>query len=75
MVVSLVAEFDLAVGSTTRLAECHGELARRFIESEKIYSKGKDLTDSEFEDAVNQRLGIEASEPSPLRLLDAYVSL
>lgn len=71
IVVSIVAAFDLAVGSTTKLAGNHGELAQRFIELEKVYSKGKNLTESEFEDAVNQRLRIEASEPTPLRLLDA----
>ena len=68
--VSLVAIIDLAFGPTVRKAGHHGELARCFIELEKIFAKGENLTKDQIEVATKQRLEIEASEPPIMRLLD-----
>ena len=48
----------------------HAELARKFIDLEKRFSHGRDLEDKEYEEAVCERLEIEAGEPPILRLLD-----
>ena len=67
--VALVSTIDLAVG-TSRLANQHAELARRFIFLEQRFAHNRSLDDSEFEEVTQTRLDIEASEPTVLRLLD-----
>ena len=68
--IALVSALDLAV-STVRKANHHAELARRFIGLEKEFSHGESLTDEQYEQLTRERLEIEATEPPPLRLLDA----
>ena len=48
----------------------HAELARKYIGLEKRFSHGRALEDNEYEEAVCDRLEIEAGEPTILRLLD-----
>ena len=48
----------------------HAELARKYIGLEKRFSHGRALEDNEYEEAVCDRLEIEAGEPPILRLLD-----
>lgn len=68
--IAIVAILDLAVGTTIRNAGHHGELTRCYIELEKEFAHGKNLTDEELEDITRERLIIEASEPPVMRLLD-----
>lgn len=67
--VALLGAVDLAVG-TLRCAYLHGDLARRFISLEQRFAHGRSLEDDEHEELTRARLGIEADEPPPLRLLD-----
>ncbi len=60
--VALASALDLAVG-TSRCANLHGDLARRF-------AHGRNLEDEEFEQLTRMRLEIESGEPPVLRLLD-----
>ena len=68
-IVALLSAIDIGVG-TSRNANLHAELARKFIELEKRFAHGKNLTDDEHEDLVRSRLEIETVEPTTLRLLD-----
>lgn len=67
--VAVLGTVDLAVG-TLRCAYLHGDLARRFISLEQRFAHGRSLEDDEHEELTRARLGIEADEPPPLRLLD-----
>lgn len=66
--VTILATFDLVVGTTTKARE-HAELARRFIELEK-----KMITSAPDEERLKaftaERLDIEADEPPPLHILN-----
>ena len=68
--VALAGALDLSVG-TARCANQHADLARRFIGLEQRFSHGRNLTDAEHEELTRSRLEVEATEPPPLRLLDA----
>ena len=68
--VALAGALDLCVG-TARCANQHADLARRFIGLEQRFSHGRSLTDAEHEELTRSRLEVEATEPPPLRLLDA----
>lgn len=68
-VVALASALDLAVG-TSRCANLHGDLARRFIALEQRFAHGRNLEDEEFEQLTRMRLEIESGEPPVLRLLD-----
>ena len=67
--VALFSALDLGIG-TASSANLHAELARKFIELEKRFAHGKELSDEEYENIVRDRLEIEANEPTVLRLLD-----
>ena len=67
--VSLLGALDLVVG-TARRADRHGDLSRQFIALEQKFAHGRSLKVKEHEDLVRERLRIEASEPTILRLLD-----
>lgn len=67
--VALVGAIDLAVG-TSRCANLHTDLARRFIDLEQHFSHGRNLSDDEHAELTRARLQIEAGEPPTLRLLD-----
>ena len=67
--VAFLSAFDLAVG-TARSGDSHAELARSFNSLEQRFAHGNDLTDPELEELTKERLKIEASEPTTLRLLD-----
>ena len=67
--VALVSALDFAVGAAS-CSDLHGDLARRFIALEQRFAHGRNLSDLEHESLIRDRLDIEASEPSPLRLLD-----
>ncbi len=69
-VVTIVAIIDLAVGTSVRKAGHHGELAWRFIQLEKAVPIDISLSKEEIEKVKKERLEIEASEPSIMRLLD-----
>ena len=68
--VAIIGALDLSVG-TARKADHHGSLARQFIALEREFAHGRDLDDDEHERLVRERLRIEATEPTVLRLLDA----
>ena len=70
LLVALAGAIDLAVG-TGRSGNHHADLARRFIVLEQRFAHNRDLTDEEYEELTCTRLDIEATEPPPLRLLDA----
>ena len=67
--VSALGVIDLVV-STARRAGQHGDLSRQFIALEQKFAHGRNLKDREHEELVRERLRIEASEPTILRLLD-----
>ena len=67
--VSALGAIDLVV-STARRAGQHGDLSRQFIALEQKFAHGRNLKDREHEESVRERLRIEASEPTILRLLD-----
>ena len=67
--VAVAGAIDLTVG-TARCAGRHGDLARQFIALEMKFAHGRNLEDNEHEELVRERLHIEASEPTVLRLLD-----
>ena len=69
-VVALVNALSLSIG-TSRMANLHAELARRFSELESRFDPTKPLTDEEYHKRVNERLTIEADVPPTKRLLDA----
>ena len=68
-IVAFMGAIDLVVG-TARSANRHGDLARQFISLEMKFAHGHNLEDSEHDELVRERLRIEASEPTALRLLD-----
>ena len=68
-IVAFMGAIDLVVG-TARSANRHGDLARQFISLEMKFAHGHNLEDSEHEERVSERLRIESSEPTALRLLD-----
>ncbi len=67
--IAVVGAIDLSVG-TARRADHHGSLARQFIAVEREFAHGRSLDDDEHERLVGERLRIEATEPTVLRLLD-----
>ena len=67
--VSALGAIDLVV-STARRAGQHGDLSRQFIALEQKFAHGRNLEDAEHEELIRERLRIEASEPTILRLLD-----
>ncbi len=69
-VVGALAALDLAVG-TNRRADLHADLARRYTLLERHFAHDRSLSNDEFQEVFRERLGVEASEPPILRLLDA----
>lgn len=67
--VSALGAIDLVVGTAWRAGQ-HGDLSRQFIALEQKFAHGRNLKDKEREEMVRERLRIEASEPTILRLLD-----
>jgi len=68
--VAIISALDLAVG-TAKMANVHSDLARQFMSLQKHFADDKNLTDEAYANIVCERLTIEQSEPTPLRLLDA----
>lgn len=68
-IVAVLSALDLSIG-TARRADSHADLSRQFIVLEQKFAHGRSLEDGEHEEIVRSRLDIEASEPTPLRLLD-----
>lgn len=67
--VAVAGVIDLSVG-TARRADQHGSLARQFVILEREFAHGRSLEDTEHERLTGERLRIEATEPTVLRLLD-----
>ena len=69
-VVTVTSAINLVVGSTRR-AQLHWDLARKFLSLEKdLVSHGKGLTDEKLASLTACRLDIEAEEPPKLQVLD-----
>ncbi len=66
--VTLLASIDLVVG-TARASWNHAELARRFIDLEKVMV-ATTASKSSYQECNNARLDIEADEPPALRVLN-----
>ena len=75
IIVAAFGAAEVAVGMTTRRADVHANLARRFIALEKRFAHGRRLEDAEFEALTRERLEIESSEPPSLILLDTMCHL
>ncbi len=68
VIVAIVSTFDLIVG-TTRKAQTHADLGRRFAELEKAMNSEPNPSPEQVADWRNSRLDIEADEPSQLRVV------
>jgi len=69
-VISLVAAFDLVIG-TAKQARLHSDLARRFIVLEKKILAKQSPSAEDLASFTQDRLDIEMEEPPILRVLDA----
>ena len=67
--VTLISTIDLVMGSSTK-GRLHADLARRFIELERLMTVETEPTDERVRNWTAQQLLIEADEPPVLRVLD-----
>lgn len=72
VLVTILSGVDLVIGSS-RMANLHHDLARRFIVLEKSLSmvEAEDVTSEDVHKWTGSRLDIEAEEPPIFRVLDA----
>ena len=69
-IVTITSAINLVVGSTRR-AQLHWDLARKFLDLEKeLISQGDLVTRDKFASLIARRLDIEADEPPKLLVLD-----
>ena len=68
--VTIASAVNLVVGST-RMARVHEELTKRFIELEKCLILAGEYDEQKCTEFFANRLDIEATEPTALRVLDS----
>ena len=67
--IAAIGALNMAVGTARRAGE-HRDLARQFIALEGRFVGGRSLDAAELEEIRRERLRIEGTEPTVLRLLD-----